>query len=139
NPEAVARMVARPMELLAIVTRPFVRLLSISTDSILRLLGARRENGSEVTEEELHAMLAEGSEAGVIEHAEHQMVRNVFRLDDRQVGSLMIPRDDIVYLDADIPFEKNMERVIDSEHSRFPVCRGNLDDIVGIITAKQLL
>src|SRR5512144_1027665 len=66
------------------------------------------------------------------------MVRNVFRLDERQIGSLMIPRGDIVYLDIHQPLEDNLKYVAETEHSRFPVCRGGLHDILGIITAKQL-
>jgi putative hemolysin len=139
NPEDIARMVARPMQLLALLTRPFVRMLSFSTDTILRLMGKREAEGQGVTEEEIHAMLEEGSEAGVIEQQEHEMVRNVFRLDDRQIGSLMIPRADIVYLDVDRPLHESLDHVTDSEHSRFPVCRGGLHDVLGVINAKQLL
>ena len=138
-PEGIARAVARPMELLAMLARPFVMLLTSSTDSILRLLGKENGAASAVTEEEIHALLAEGSEAGVIEHSEHQMVRNVFRLDERQIGSLMIPRGEIVYLDANVDIQENLRRAIESEHSRFPVSRGGLDHVLGIITAKQLL
>ena len=139
HPEGIARVVARPMEVLALLARPFVVLLTKSTDSILRLLGKDNSAASAVTEEEIHALLAEGSEAGVIEHSEHQMVRNVFRLDDRQIGSLMIPRADIVFLDAGLGSEENLKRAVESEHSRYPVCRGGLDNVLGIITAKQLL
>jgi putative hemolysin len=139
NPEGIARLVARPMQFLSLVTRPFVRLLSFSTDAILRLLGKREAAGQGVTEEEIHAMLEEGSEAGVIEQQEHDMVRNVFRLDDRQIGSLMIPRAGIVYLDVDRPLQESLDHVTDSEHSRFPVCRGGLHEVLGIINAKQLL
>ncbi|MDP2811684.1 MAG: hemolysin family protein [Rhodocyclaceae bacterium] len=139
NPEGIARLVARPMQFLALFTRPFVRLLSMSTDTILRLMGQREQAGQGVTEEEIHAMIEEGSESGVIEQREREMVRNVFRLDDRQIGSLMIPRADIVYLDVGLPLEENLECVSESEHSRFPVCRGGLHDVLGIINAKQLL
>lgn len=139
NPEGIARLVARPVHILALVTGPFVRLLSVSTDTILRLLGKRQQNGPSVTEEEIHAMLEEGSEAGVIEQQEHDMARNVFRLDDRQIGSLMTPRADIAYLDVNLPLEENLRRVAESEYSRFPVCRGGLDEVLGIINAKQLL
>ncbi|MDP2108742.1 MAG: hemolysin family protein [Rhodocyclaceae bacterium] len=138
NPEGVARLVARPMRALAVVTRPFVRLLSFSTDTILRLLGMRTQEAPSVTEEEIHAMLEEGSEAGVIERQERDMVRNVFRLDDRQVGSLMIPRADIVYLDIELPVEENLRSVADSDHSRFPVCRGGLHEVLGTVSTKQL-
>ena len=69
-------------------------------------------------------MLAEGSSAGVIEHEEHQMIQNVFRLDDRQIASLMVPRSDVVYLDIEDPLEENIKQIETSEHSRFPVCSG---------------
>jgi putative hemolysin len=139
DPEGIARLVARPMRLLAALTRPFVRLLSFSTDAILGLMGKRDEGNQAVTEEEIHAMLEEGSEAGVIEQQEHDMVRNVFRLDDRQIGSLMIPRADITYLDVELPLAENLKLVSESEHSRFPVCRGGLHEVLGIVNAKQLL
>jgi putative hemolysin len=139
DPEGIARLVARPMHLLALVTRPFERLLTISTDTILRLMGQRPQEAQRVTEEEIRAMLEEGSEAGVIEREEHDMVRNVFRLDDRQVGSLMIPRADIVYLDVALPLEENLKSVVESEHSRFPVCRGGLHEVLGIVSTRQLL
>lgn len=139
NPEGIARLVARPMQVLSLLTRPFVRLLSFSTDTILRLLGQHERPGQSVTEEEIHAMIDEGSEAGVIEDQEREMVRNVFRLDDRQIGSLMIPRADIVYLDVERPIEENMQWIASSDHSRFPVCRGGLHEVLGIVNAKQLL
>jgi putative hemolysin len=139
NPEGIARLVARPMHVLALFTLPFVRLLSFSTDTVLRFMGQRQQAGQSVTEEEIHAMLEEGSEAGVIEQQEHEMVRNVFRLDDRQITSLMIPRADIVYLDVNRSLDENMQWIAASDHSRFPVCRGGLNDILGIVNAKQLL
>ena len=139
DPESVARIVARPMQILATATRPFVRLLSASTDALLRLLGKHGQTQPSVTEEEIHALLEEGSEAGIIEQQEHEMVRNVFRLDDRQLGSLMVPRADIVYLDTALSVEENMLRVGESEHSRFPVCHNGLQSLLGVVNAKQLL
>ena len=139
NPEGIARLVARPMRFLALFTRPFVRLLSFSTDTLLRILGQREQPGQSVTEEEIHAMIQEGSDSGIIEDQEREMVRNVFRLDDRQIASLMIPRADIVYLDVERPIEENMQSIASSDHSRFPVCRGGLQDVLGIVNAKQLL
>jgi len=100
HPETVARLVAPTMNWLAMVTRPFVRLLSVCTDATLRLMGVRPGASRSVTEEEIAASLEEGLDAGVIEAQEHQMVRNVFRLDERQVGSMMIPRTDIAWLDV---------------------------------------
>ena len=139
NPEGIACMVARPMLTLATITHPFGRLLTTSTDAILRLMGKHPQAMHSVTEEEIHAMLEEGSEAGVIEQHEHEMVRNVFRLDDRQLGTLMVPRADIVSLDVSRPLEENISRVTESEHSRFPVCNGGLQSLLGVVNAKQLL
>ena len=139
HPEAVARIAARPMQILSLISRPFVRLLTVSTEAMLRLFGLRQKQDQTVTEEEIHAMLEEGSEAGIIEKKEHEMVRNVFRLDERAISSFMIPRADIVALDVEEPIKTNLQRMIDSDHSRFPVCRGGLDDILGVIATKQLL
>jgi magnesium and cobalt exporter, CNNM family len=139
DPEGVARLVARPMQVLSLAATPFVKLLSLSTDTLLRLFPMKQRNDQAVTEEEIEAVLAEGSEAGVIEKNEHAMVRNVFRLDDRQIASLMIPRADIVYLDVAMPMQQNLDTVSTSRHSRFPVCRGGLDEVLGVVSAKQLL
>ncbi|SDS34185.1 hemolysin family protein [Pseudomonas oryzae] len=139
SPEPIARLVARPMQALALLTRPFVMLLSVSTHALLRLMGVRQTGQAIVTEEEIHALLEEGSEAGVIEQHQHEMVRNVFRLDDRQLGSLMIPRSDIVCIDIRRSAEENLQILIESEHSRFPVCDGSLDKLLGVIHAKQAL
>ena len=138
DPEGIARLVARPMNFLSIASRPFVHLLAGSTSLLLRLIGQRETSGPSVTEEEIHAMLTEGSAAGVIEKSEHEMVRNVFRLDDRQIASLMVPRSDIVWLDVTRPIEENLALMANSDHSRFPVCRGGLDEILGIVGSKQL-
>lgn len=139
NPEPIARIVARPMLSLASIARPLVRLLSGSTQLLLRLVGIRHAGAPVVTEEEIHALLEEGSDAGIIEENERQMVRNVFRLDDRQITSLMVPRGDIISLDLDEPLSENMQRIQASEHSRFPVCQGGFDEVLGIISAKVLL
>mgnify|MGYP003382625517 CR=1 FL=1 len=139
NPELVARLVSRPIRLLSIATRPFVRLLAGSTDLVLTALGAKNRSAPGVTEEEIHAMLSEGSDSGVIEQHEHTMVRNVFRLDDRQLGSLMVPRADIVSLDADAPWEENQRRIEEGDHTRFPVVAGGIHEILGVVTARILL
>ncbi|MHB0981972.1 MAG: hemolysin family protein [Thiobacillus sp.] len=139
DPERIACRVARPMQLLALLAQPFVRLLSLSTDGLLRLLRMRPPDQTDIIEEEIHALLQEGSDSGAIEQQEHKMVRNVFRLDDRPVESLMTPRADIVYLDVALPLDENLRRVSESEHSRFPVCRDGLDEVLGVLSAKQLL
>jgi putative hemolysin len=139
NAEGIARLVARPILFLAVLARPFVYLLSISTEGALRLMGVKESNNANITEDDIHAMLVEGSQTGVIEPQEHDIVRNVFRLDDRQIASLMTPRSDIVYLDIEKPLDASLESLIASDHSRFPVCRGGMHEILGVITAKRLL
>jgi len=138
-PETVSRLVARPMNWLSTATRPFVWLLGATTEAVLRLLGIRGGPSRSVTEEEIAASLEEGLDAGVIEAQEHQMVRNVFRLDDRQIGSMMIPRADIVWLDAGAPIEQMLERMMQAGRSRYPVCRGSLDEVIGVVAAHTLL
>ncbi len=139
SPEAIARFVARPMLWLAILTKPFVLLLSGSTRLLLSILGVKDDNGASVTEEDIHMLLSEGSDAGVIEQQEHQMVRNVFRLDDRQIASLMVPRSDVVFLDVDKPLEENLTQVEAHRYSRFPVVRGNWEEVLGIVSTSALL
>ncbi|QXC35377.1 hemolysin family protein [Aeromonas sp. FDAARGOS 1407] len=137
--ERLACLIALPMHWLATLTRPFVWLLSASTNATLRLLRAKQDGGANVTEEEIHAMLVEGSEAGVIEDHEHTMLRNVFRLDERSLSSLMVPRSDIRYLDLSLPLETNLQRLVEERHSYFPVCDGNLSELVGIIDVNKVL
>jgi putative hemolysin len=138
-PETLARLVARPMNWLSMATRPLVALLSLCTEGVLRLLGIRGGPSRSVTEEEIAASLEEGVDAGVIEAQEHQMVRNVFRLDERQIGSMMIPRAEIVWLDETEPLDQLLKIVADSGHTRYPVCRGSLDDVRGVLGVGSLL
>jgi putative hemolysin len=138
-PEAVARVVARPMLWLSTATKPFVALLSASTQAVLKLLGLSGRTASAVTEEEIAASLEEGVDAGVIEAQEHQMVRNVFRLDDRQIGSMMLPRAEIVWIDEAASLPEILAVVADDGHSRYPVCRGSLDDVRGVLSVARLL
>jgi putative hemolysin len=136
-PETIARLVATPMNWLSAATRPFVALLSMCTEAMLRLLGIKGDTNRSVTEEEIAASLEEGLDAGVIEQQEHQMVRNVFRLDERQVGSMMIPRAEITWLDAEVPLAETLLRMAENQHTRYPVCRGDLTDVVGVLAARQ--
>jgi len=138
-PETVASLVSRPMNWLSTATRPLVAFLSISTNTVLRLFGIRGGPSRSVTSEEIAASLEEGVDAGVIEAQEHQMVRNVFRLDDRQIGSMMIPRAEIVWLDVADATPAMLETIATSGHTRFPVCRGSLDDVQGVLNAARLL
>lgn len=139
TPEPLARLVARPMLWLATLAKPFVLLLSTSTQLVLRLCGIKDAGRQALTAEELHLILQESSETGIIEQQEHQMVRNVFRLDDRPIASLMVPRSEVIYFDADESLEENLQRFEMSPHSRFPVVRGNWSDILGIANARQML
>ena len=139
NAEGIARLMARPIALLAKLSRPFVYLLSKSTDGLLKLMGKKELGSANLTEEDIHAMLMEGSQSGVIEKQEHEIVRNVFRLDDRQIASLMTPRSEIVCLDIEQPLEESLEILIASDHSRFPVCKGGMHQVLGVITTKRLL
>jgi putative hemolysin len=138
-PETIARLAAPPMRWLSAATRPFVALLSMTTDLMLRILGLRNRAARSVTEEEIAASLEEGVDAGVIEQHEHQMVRNVFRLDERQIGSMMVPRAEISWLDADAPPEETLARIADHGFTRYPVCRGGLADVVGVVAAHRLV
>jgi putative hemolysin len=139
NAERVARFVARPIQVLAIVTRPFVWLLTGSTKFILRVLGVHDTHRTPVTEEEIEAVLQEGSTAGVIEEAERRMVENLFRLDDRSIATLMTPRADIAALDHDAEAAEVMRVMETHPHSRYPVIEGDRQDVVGVVSARALL
>ncbi|MEY2864129.1 MAG: hypothetical protein RLY58_1836 [Pseudomonadota bacterium] len=139
NPEGVARIVARPLALLSLIARPLVIFLSASTRFILRLMGVRNTRGPSVTQEEIHALLVEGSESGLIDEQEHQMVRNVFRLDDRKIVSLMVPRLDVTWLSVNDSPDTILEKIATSQYSRFPVCGDSINDVMGLVMAKTVL
>ena len=139
SPEMLACLVSRPLSALSLVMSPFVKLLSSSTEVILKVLGLDKDKGSGVTEEEIHQMVVEGSEAGTIEVQERDMVRNVFRLDDRTIGTLMTPRNEIEWIDMQDSVEDNIKKLVTSKHSRLPVCDGALDNIKGLCSTRYLL
>jgi putative hemolysin len=138
-PETVARLVARPMMWVATGAKPFVRLLSISTHWVLKLLRVDNAGERAVTQEEIAASLEGGVDAGLIEEQEHQMVQNVFLLDDRLLTSLMLPRSDIEWLDASDSVAQAFDKAGATGHSWYPVCRGSLDDVVGVVNVAKLL
>nr|WP_145546180.1 hemolysin family protein [Variovorax boronicumulans] len=143
HPEKVAHLVSRPMTWVAMVAKPFVRLLSLSTQGVLAALRVDTAGNRAVTEEEIAASLEEGVDAGVIEAHEHRMVRNLFHLDERPLTSIMVPRDEVGWLDAGLPVLDAL-RLAGGEgehagHSWYPVCRGSLDDVVGIVSVARLL
>ena len=143
HPEAVACWVARPMLWLARAAKPFVRLLSGTTAAMLRLLRIDTNAARAVTEEEISASLEEGVDAGLIEAHEHQMVQNVFRLDERPLTSLMTPRSDVQWLSATDSVAACLRLAGrgagKGAHSWYPVCRASLDDVVGVISVAHLL
>ena len=138
-PESVARLVSRPMMWVATGAKPFVRLLSFSTHAVLKMLGVDTKGDRVVTEEEITASLEEGVDAGLIEEHEHQMVQNVFLLDDRLLTSLMLPRSDIEWLDASDTVAEAIAKAGVTGHSWYPVCRGSLDDVIGVVNVAKLL
>lgn len=142
-PEPVARVVARPMQWIALGAKPFVRLLSLCTHGMLRLLRIDTTDNRAVTEAEISASLEEGVDAGIIEQHEHQMVRNVFHLDDRTLVSMMLPRSDIEWLDANCTVAEALQQASGAAdkaaHSWYPVCRGSLDDVVGVVSVARML
>ncbi len=146
-PEPVARWVSRPMLWLAMAASPFVRLLSGTTAAVLKLLRIDTTVARVVTEEEIAASLDEGRDAGLIEQREHQMVQNVFHLDDRPLTSLMVPRSDVVWLDAAMSVGDCLRRIgrglggdlPTPTHSWYPVCVGGLDNVTGSISVAKLI
>lgn len=139
NPERIASIVAIPMQALAAIASPIVYLLSASTDLILRVLGITASTEPQVTEEEIKILIEQGTEAGTFEEAEQDMVERVFRLGDRPVSYLMTPRPDIVWLDLEDSADENRQKMVDSAYSRYPVCQGGLDNVLGVIPVTDLL
>lgn len=139
NAESIASAVAKPMFSLSIIAKPFVIILSYSTETVLRVLKVKKVTGPPVTEEELKIMLEEGTEAGVFEKAELNMIEGVLEIGDRRVDSLMTHRADLVGLDLEDPTDENLRRMIESGRSNFPVYEGELDNIVGMVSVKKVL
>lgn len=139
NPEPIACAIAQPMRWLSKIASPLVYLLGISTDKLLELAGVRASEEPPVTEEEIRALIGQGTQAGLFEKSEQDMVSRVFRLGDRPVQALMTPRLEIDWLDLDSPWEETQQLIIESPHSRFPVCQEDLDTCLGIIRIKDVL
>ncbi|GAB6195708.1 hemolysin family protein [Lysobacter xanthus] len=139
RPEAIAALVAYPMDFFAKIAKPFVVLLSTSTRLLLRLLGLGKDSGEAVTEEEIRMLVSEGHEQGVIDADERKMMNRVLSLGDRTTEGLMTPRTRIAWLDAAAEPAENLEMLHASPFSRFPVYRGSDQDVVGVLEAKTLL
>jgi putative hemolysin len=140
SPERIATAVAVPMRWIARITSPFVHLLSLSTEAVLKLLRVDTHSSDPlVTEEEIKVLVRQGAEAGMFEVAEQDMVERVFRLGDQQVSGLMTPRLDIIWLDLNDSAEVNRRKMTESNHSRFPVCQETLDNVLGVVHITDVL
>jgi putative hemolysin len=138
NPEAIAAALARPMELVALLSAPLVWVLRNATELVVRVLRLPKNTARAVSEEEIRSMIAEGAHTGIFHAAEHQMIEGVLRLPDRTVRSIMTPRGDVVWFDAADSRETVWNVVRTSGHSRYPVCRGQLDELLGIVMTGEL-
>jgi putative hemolysin len=138
-PERLAGIVALPMHWLSRIASPAVWLLSATVRGLLRLLRVDRTDSSQVTEEEIHMLVSEGHEQGVIDLDERNMLNRVMRLGDRTADSLMTPRTRIAWLDANAPLAENLAAMQEHEFSRYPVYRGNDSDVAGVLEVKTLL
>jgi len=139
NPEGVSASFAGPMLFFTRLFSPLVKFLSFSTESILRLMGVKDTSEPPVTEEEIQLLIDQGTQAGVFEEAEQDMVQGVFSLGEQRVYSLMTPRTEIVWLDIEDTIEEIRNKIAENEVSRFPVRQDTLDVILGIVKARDLL
>lgn len=137
-PEFLASRIARPMKALSRLMHPFVQLLSLTTDFIMRLLGMRHHKDETPTEEEVTGMIRESTDAGVFERAEYDIAARALRLDDWHLRALMTPRVDLEYLDLAEPLEVNLNHIADRPYARFPVYRGDRSQVLGIVNARDL-
>jgi len=139
SPEDIASAIAGPMNAISWLFSPLVRVLSGITDLALRILGVQPSEEPPVTEEELQVLLDQGTQAGVFEESEQDMVQGIFRLNNRRVGSLMTPRSEIAWLDLNDEADEVRIQIEENPYSRFPVCEDSLDNVIGIIEARDLL
>ncbi|WP_018609755.1 hemolysin family protein [Uliginosibacterium gangwonense] len=137
-PERIAAFVAQPMVVLEKFTRPLVWLFSVSGDILLRPFNARRADDPPVTDEEIKVLMEQGAEAGVFHESEQEIVSNVLRLDEQRIGTIMTPRKDVHFVDLDEP-EDAQHKVADSEYARLVVCRGGLENVLGVLYVADLL
>ncbi|HEX9615938.1 MAG TPA: hemolysin family protein [Anaerolineales bacterium] len=137
--ERIAALVSRPMAFLSRITSPAVKLLSLSTTAVLRLLRLGTPEDATVTEEEVRILIGQGTEMGVFEQIEEEMVKQVFRMSDQRALAHITPRTEIVYVDLEDPQEVNRQKIILGGHSQLPVVKGDLDDVQGYVRAIDLL
>ncbi|MBA3724427.1 MAG: HlyC/CorC family transporter [Candidatus Levybacteria bacterium] len=139
HPERIATIMARPMNFISKISAPVVTLLSFSTDMILRLFRVKPNMEPSVSDEEIRMMLREGTQVGVFEVAEKDIVERTLRLGDKKIPALMTSRKEITWLDIDSSFKSIRTKIIRSSHAYFPVCRDNLDKVIGVIRSEDML
>lgn len=139
NPEATATRMVGPINTISKITRPVVRLLSASTELGLRILGVRPSTEPPVSVEEIRVLMEQGTQVGVFEEAEQDIIESVFRLGNRFVDAIMTPRTELEWIDLEDPLEENIQLVLESNHTRFPVARESLDNVLGVVSAKDIL
>lgn len=137
-PEAMATLIAPPLRLLSTIMSPFVKVLALTTEAITRLIGIGKHKEETPTEEDITGMIKEGTDAGVFEKTEYDIVSRALRLDDRHLKALMTPRVDMTFVDLDGDRASILNRIADSRYSRFPVCRGDRSQVVGFIHTGDL-
>ncbi len=138
HPENIAKAVAVPMKIISQITAPFIWLLTISTDGLLKLLNIKPTADGKVTEEEIKAIIKEGTEGGEVQEIEQDIVERVFHIGDRKINSLMTHRKSIIYLSLKDTVEGLKTKVLNELHSVYPVCNDNMDDVEGIVLLKDL-
>jgi putative hemolysin len=139
SPESIARLAAPPMNVVTKMTAPVVYLLNRSTDLVLKILGVRPSAEPQVTEEEIKVLIEQGTEAGMFEQAEEDIMKRVFQLGDRRVSAIMTPRVDIIWLDLEDAYDENLRTLREGAHARFPVCQDGLDNLLGLVKVYDLL
>lgn len=139
NPERIATTVAKPMRMLSKITAPVVKLLTLSTDVVIRLMGIKPSTEPVVTEEEIKVLIEQGTQVGVFEEAEQDMIEGVLRLGERRIGMLITPRTQLVWIDVEDSPEEIKKVVINHRHTFFPVAKDDLDNLLGVVRAKDLL
>lgn len=138
-PEKIAMFIAKPMYWISALASPFVWLLTVTNEGVLKLMGISNDEKELVTEEEIKSIIKEGKEGGIIEEKEHDVLKNAFELGDRRVNSLATYRSHIIALDADDSYETVKEKIKNSSYSTYPVTDGNnLDNIIGIVKMRDL-
>ncbi|WP_336517909.1 hemolysin family protein [Pollutibacter soli] len=136
-PEAIAKLVAGPMKLINIITWPFVWLLNITTNLLVKLFNIKSTD-NQVTEEEIKAIISEGTETGAIEATEQEIIERVFHLGDRNITSLMTHRSDIIWFEENDSEITIKEKILQEPHSVYPICKGSIDNIKGIVSIKDM-